>query len=75
MDNIVVSQVLQTSASQLELDRGAKAQSTNLSAQALEEGAFATRVQLSLSQVQEMLATEKEDPILEEDEEKQDEKS
>ena len=69
MDGITVSQALSVAAPQLEVDKGAKAQSTSNSADINQGGAFVSLIQLSMTKVQEMLKTEKEDPILREEEE------
>lgn len=72
MDSLVVSQVISVSAPQIEVDKAAKAQSIAQNAEVAQEGAFMSLIQHSMDKVQEMFKTEKEDPLLKEDEEKQD---
>ncbi len=72
MDSLVVSQVISVSASQMEVDKAAKAQSIAQNAGAAQEGVFMSLIQHSMDMVQEMFKAEKEDPLFKEDEEKQD---
>ncbi|MCH9632956.1 MAG: hypothetical protein S4CHLAM6_13020 [Chlamydiae bacterium] len=69
MDSLVVSQVISVSAPQMEVDKAAKAQSITQNAQEAQEGAFVALIRHSMDKVHEMLGTEKEDPLLKEDDE------